>query len=99
MGFAAAAGAIGPDDNIMLPRVAGKQHLKGRLFPPLRGSVIGRSALEKKLMHVADVLADPDFTDFEGQRVGGQRTVLAVPLVRQDRVIGIISMLKYLAVF
>ena len=43
-------------------------------------------------MHVSDVLEDPEFTWFESQAKGHQRTVLGVPLLRADAVIGVITM-------
>src|SRR5262245_52838890 len=71
-----------------------KEFLRGRVFLPVRGSMIGRAAYEKRLVHVPDQLADPDFTEFENQRVGGARTVLAAPLIKDDHVVGVISMMR-----
>ena len=48
-----------------------------------RGSVTGRTVLEGKVVHVADVLADPEYTWVEAQRIGGYRAVLGVPLLRE----------------
>ena len=43
-----------------------------RSFPivPERGSVHGRTLLEGKVVHIADVLADPEYTFVEAQRLG-----------------------------
>ena len=54
-----------------------------------RGSLSGRSILEGKIVHVPDVLADPEFTMFELQKRGGYRTALAIPLVREGTPIGV----------
>ena len=35
------------------------------------------------MIHIADVLADPDYTWAEAQRLGGYRTVLGVPMLRE----------------
>ena len=43
----------------------------------------GTRLLEGKVIHIPDVLADPDFTWNEGQRLGGFRTVLGVPMLRR----------------
>jgi signal transduction histidine kinase len=59
---------------------------------PGRATIIGRTALEGQTVHVPDVLADPEFTWFESQAKGHQRTVLGVPLLRGDAVIGVITM-------
>jgi two-component system NtrC family sensor kinase len=53
-----------------------------------RGSIVGRAALERRTVQVADILADPEFTVTESQRRGGFRTVLGVPLLREGSPIG-----------
>jgi GAF domain-containing protein len=59
-----------------------------------RGAVIGRVVLEKRTIHVPDVLADPEFDRFEWQKVGKQRTVLGVPLLREGTLIGVIILAR-----
>jgi GAF domain-containing protein len=59
-------------------------------FSPGRGSVTGRAVLEGKTVHVPDVLEDPEYTFFEGQKLGGYRTVLGVPLMREATAIGVL---------
>jgi signal transduction histidine kinase len=61
---------------------------------PGRGTVIGRAVLERKPVHVADVLADPDYLLKEAQQRLGYRTVLGVPLMREGRPIGVIALLR-----
>ena len=51
-------------------------------IPPGRGSLVGRTALERKTVHVLDCLADPEYTYVDYQRVGKYRTMLGVPLLR-----------------
>src|SRR5262249_11846991 len=52
--------------------------------PPLtRGSALGRAVLEARVIHIPDVLADPEYTWRDAQRLGGFRAVLAVPLLRE----------------
>jgi GAF domain-containing protein/anti-sigma regulatory factor (Ser/Thr protein kinase) len=65
-----------------------------RPFAVSRESTMGRAAFEKRLVHVPDVLADPEWRDFETQRVLGNRTTLAVPLLQDGRVIAVISMMR-----
>src|SRR5262245_2266655 len=48
-----------------------------------RGTATGRALLEGRVIHIADVLADPDYTWAEAQRLGGYRTVLGVPMLRE----------------
>ena len=59
-----------------------------------RGAVIGRVAIEKRTIYVPDVLADPEFDRFEWQKIGKQRTVLGVPLLREGTLIGVIILAR-----
>jgi len=59
-----------------------------------RGSVAGRALLERRVVHIADVVADPDFTFSEAQKRGGYRTVLAIPLLREGNPIGVIVLTR-----
>jgi signal transduction histidine kinase len=56
------------------------------------GTVTGRTALEGRAIHVYDVLADPDYKLSEAQRIGGYRTTLGVPLMREGAPIGVMAM-------
>src|SRR5204862_6673206 len=53
-----------------------------------RGSISARAALEGKIIHVSDVLADPEYTLLDAQKVGGFRTALGVPLMMEGTPIG-----------
>ena len=44
--------------------------------------------LERAIVHIQDVLADPEFTRFEDQKLGDFRTALGVPLMREGIAIG-----------
>ena len=51
---------------------------------------LGRVALERRTIHVPDVLADPEFKRPDWQEVGKQRSVLGVPLVREGALLGVL---------
>jgi GAF domain-containing protein len=55
-----------------------------------RGSVAGRTAMDGRVVHVSDVLADPNFTRHDLQKIGGFRAALGVPLLREKKVIGVL---------
>lgn len=54
-----------------------------------RGSMIGRTLIEKRPIHIVDVLEDPEYTAWEIQKAGGYRTILGVPMLRDGTVIGL----------
>jgi PAS domain S-box-containing protein len=54
-----------------------------------RGTISGRVVLEHRAVHVPDVLQDPEFTYREGQKLVGARTMLGIPLLREDTLVGI----------
>src|SRR5262249_23461030 len=58
---------------------------------PDRGAITGRTAIERRPVQVADVLADPEYVlDRAGHK--GFRTVLGVPLLRDNVAIGVIAL-------
>lgn len=62
---------------------------------PERSTITGRTLLEGKVIHVPDVLADPDYTFSEGQRLSGNpRTFLGVPLLREGNPVGALVLLR-----
>ena len=69
-------------------------------FSPGRGTVIGRTALEGRPVHVLDYFADPELEWRvepqwrEAQRIGKYRTALGVPLLREGVPIGVLAMTR-----
>src|SRR5262249_29675209 len=61
---------------------------------PERGTVHGRALLDGKIIHISDVLADPDYTWAEAQRLGGFRTILGVPMLREGVPIGVLALTR-----
>jgi GAF domain-containing protein len=61
---------------------------------PERGSAFGRALLERRAVHIPDVKADPEYTLVEGQKLGNFRTVLAVPMLREDVVVGVLTLTR-----
>jgi GAF domain-containing protein len=69
-------------------------YMRSLNLQPDRGSVIGRAALEGKIIHVHDVLADSEYAMFDAQKRGGFRTALGVPLMREGKPIGAIFLTR-----
>jgi GAF domain-containing protein/ActR/RegA family two-component response regulator len=65
-------------------------------FPikPDRGSVSGRALLEGRVIHIADATADPEYTLTDVQKLGGYRTILSVPMLREGVPIGVLAVLR-----
>src|SRR5262249_53890197 len=58
------------------------------------GYVTGRALLEGKAVHIPDVEADPEYTWVEAQRLGGYRTVLGIPMLREGIPIGVLALTR-----
>ncbi|HEY7246327.1 MAG TPA: GAF domain-containing protein [Xanthobacteraceae bacterium] len=67
-------------------------YMENHPIPRGRGSVVGRTVLEGRTIHVPDVLADPEHEMTEAARIGGFRTLLGVPLMREGTPIGVIAL-------
>ena len=65
--------------------------LAGTVILPGRDTVVGKVALEKRTVLVEDVLADPDYSFYEAQKLGGFRTLLGVPMLFEGEPIGVIT--------
>jgi signal transduction histidine kinase len=69
-------------------------YLKSLPLPSGRASLAGRVLLEGRTVQIADASADPDYRLIEAQRMGGYRTLLGVPLLRQGGVIGVLALTR-----
>src|SRR5262245_25488006 len=59
-------------------------------IPQGRESATGRAVLERRIIHIHDVSADPEYT-WVGRQTAGVRTILAVPMLRGNTVLGVIG--------
>jgi PAS domain S-box-containing protein len=71
-----------------------REYFRNLPVPVNRGSVTGRAALEGRVVQVPDVLADPEYTWSEAQKIGGYRSAIGVPLLREGSVMGVIFLAK-----
>ena len=70
------------------------KYLSEHPISPGRGSLVGRTALERKTVHLSDCLADPEYVLLDYQAIGKHRTMLGVPLLREDVPIGVIALVQ-----
>jgi GAF domain-containing protein len=59
-----------------------------------RGRASGRALVEGRVVHIADVKADPEYTSVEAQRLGDYRTILCVPMLREGVPIGVLALTR-----
>jgi signal transduction histidine kinase len=67
---------------------------KAHPFTPGRYSVTSRVALEARAIHVSDVLADPEYGATQFQKLGGYRTILCVPILREGSPVGVFALTR-----
>ena len=57
-----------------------------------RGTLVGRVGLDRRPVLIVDILADPAYEWSEAQRLGGFRSIVAVPMLSDNEVIGVMSL-------
>ena len=62
-------------------------------IPPGRHSGSARAALERRTIHVPDVLADPEYT-YGAKDVEAIRTILGVPILKGDDLLGVMMIFR-----
>jgi signal transduction histidine kinase/CheY-like chemotaxis protein len=70
------------------------EHVRTIPVEPERGSALGRVLLEGRVIHIPDVQADPEYTFLEAQKLGGFRTTLGVPMLREGNPIGVLALAR-----
>jgi GAF domain-containing protein/anti-sigma regulatory factor (Ser/Thr protein kinase) len=72
-------------------RPESEEYTKQHPISPGRESLTGRVALECRVVHIPDVLADPEYA-YGAQPFGGFRAMLGVPLLREGSCVGVMAM-------
>jgi GAF domain-containing protein len=70
------------------------RYIRNNPIRPNPNSGVGRAALTGEVAHFPDVQADPDYNLREGVRIGGYRSVLAIPLKRENEVLGVFALTR-----
>lgn len=71
-----------------------QEFIKQHPLLPGRGTLTGRTALEGKMVHIPDVLADPEYTLTQAIEFGKFRTMLGIPLLREGAPIGVMALTR-----
>jgi signal transduction histidine kinase len=69
-----------------------REWMEKQSIRPGRGSLVGRTVIEGRIVHVADRMADPEYTWTESIQRADYRTMLGVPLLRENTPIGVIAL-------
>jgi signal transduction histidine kinase/CheY-like chemotaxis protein len=67
-----------------------RRYLGDSPVPRGSGTLVGRVGLERRTVHIHDASADPRYQWRRARELGGFRTLLGVPMLADDRVLGVI---------
>src|SRR5262249_39465647 len=70
-----------------------EEYCRQHPISPGPDTVTGRVALECRVVHIPDVLADPEYS-YGAQPLGGYRALLGVPLLREGSCVGVMAISK-----
>ncbi len=59
-----------------------------------RTNIAGRAVLDAKTIHIPDIDADPEFDNPQSTALGGWKSIIAVPLIREGEVIGVLDLAR-----
>jgi two-component system, NtrC family, sensor kinase len=71
------------------------EHFSRYSTKPDRSSIFGQTIIGGHTVHMPDVLADPDYKRPAAIKLMGFRAALGVPLVREGRTFGVITLLRF----
>jgi PAS domain S-box-containing protein len=69
-----------------------RKWMEKQSIAPGRGTLVGRTVFEGRIVHVPDRTADPEYTWAESIKRSEYRTMLGVPLLREETPIGVIAL-------
>jgi GAF domain-containing protein len=71
-----------------------KAWMQTHTIAPGSKTLVGRTAVARRTVHIPDATADPDYQWAESISRGGFRTMLGVPLMREGEPIGVIAICR-----
>jgi PAS domain S-box-containing protein len=72
---------------------AHKEYLTNLQIKPSRGSCVGRTLLDAKIVHIHDIREDAEYA-MDLKKLGERRTMLGLPLLRDGKPIGVIALTR-----
>ena len=70
------------------------EYVKGVPVIPERKTATGRALLEGRIVHIPDVLIDPDYAFGDAQKLGNFRTLLGVPMFQDGEPVGVLALTR-----
>jgi GAF domain-containing protein len=67
---------------------------RGTVISPGEGTVVGRAALTKQVARIDDSWNDPLYEKKRDAKIGGVRSMIGVPLLREGETIGVIALAR-----
>ena len=71
-----------------------EEFMRAHTLVPGRGTLIGRTALEGRIVRIPDALNDSEYEFRDAQSLGGFRTMLGIPMLRDGAPIGVLAMTR-----
>jgi GAF domain-containing protein len=71
-----------------------EEYMRRRRLAPGRDSLVGRIALEGRMVHIPDILTDSNYNQPEAAKLGRWRTMIGVPLLREGSPIGALTLTR-----
>ena len=71
-----------------------KQYAREQPLEAGRGSLVGRVVMDRRVVHIEDVLADDEYQASAYQEAFGFRSDLGVPLLREGAVVGVFALMR-----